>query len=51
LVPGLTQGAAIGNYVAQIHVGATRKYFYKLEGANEDRDYYTLTDDTIVSPS
>lgn len=41
LVPGLTVGAAtIGNWQEKLVVGATRKYLYKFEGANEDRTNY-----------
>lgn len=39
LVPGLTIGAVgtAGNWQESIVVGQTRKYFYKVEGINEDR--------------
>lgn len=39
-VPGLQVGGAVGNSVPQISIGATRKYMYKIEGANEDRERY-----------
>lgn len=40
LVPGLSVGAVgvAGNWQESIAIGQTRKYFYKIEGANEDRD-------------
>jgi len=38
LVPGNTVGPLVGNYVESMHIGMTRKYFYKIEGASEDRD-------------
>lgn len=38
MVPGITVGGSDGNYVERISLGITRKYFYKIEGANEDRD-------------
>lgn len=47
LVPGLTIGAIDGTYQPSIAVGATRKYFYKLEGANDDRDRYD-TNSTVL---
>jgi len=39
LVPGLTIGAVgtAGNWQESIVIGQTRKYFYKVEGINEDR--------------
>lgn len=42
LVAGLTVAPA-GNpntYVESLDIGITRKYFYKIEGVNEDRDEY-----------
>jgi len=38
LVPGLTVGSAPATYTESLTFGLTRKYFYKVEGANEDRD-------------
>lgn len=38
LVPGLTQGTSEGTYRAQIAVGVTRKYAYKVEGRTEARE-------------
>lgn len=40
LVPGCTLGNTNGTYKESITVGVTRKYFYKLEGSNEDRTSY-----------
>lgn len=40
LVPGLTIGTANGTYTESITLGITRKYLYKIEGANDDRDRY-----------
>lgn len=39
-VPGFTIGTGTGEVTEQILCGITRKYFYKLEGANQDRDAY-----------
>jgi len=38
LVPGLTVGPNLNEYEERVTIGITRKYFYKIEGANEDRD-------------
>lgn len=38
LVPGLIMGDTTDTYQAQIDVGVTRKYSYKLEGANDCRE-------------
>jgi len=40
LVPGLALGTSNGTYKESFALGITRKYFYKLEGANEIRDRY-----------
>lgn len=40
LVPDLTVGATVNTYQEGLVVGATRKYFYKIEGVNEDRTRY-----------
>jgi len=42
LVPGLTIGNVAGTYQESLTLGITRKYFYKVEGANEDRDRYVV---------
>lgn len=40
LVPGLTIGTLEGQYTEGLTMGLTRKYLYKVEGANDDRDRY-----------
>lgn len=40
LVNPYTVGSAAGEYVEKLDVGLTRKYLYKLEGQNDDRDLY-----------
>lgn len=40
LVPGLTQGTEVGQYTNRCDMGITRKYLYKIEGVNENRDIY-----------
>jgi len=41
LIPGLQKGTTVGvSYGEQIQVGVTRKYLYKIEGANDDRDQW-----------
>lgn len=40
LVPGLTVGTTANTYQEVINVGVTRKYLYKVEGLNDDRDRY-----------
>jgi len=40
LVPGLTKSVNTGDYTESLTIGCTRKYFYKVEGVNEDRDRY-----------
>lgn len=40
LVPDLQVGAVADTYQEGLVVGATRKYFYKIEGMNEDRTRY-----------
>lgn len=37
LVTGLPLGTAADTFIERINVGCTRKYFYKIEGQNEDR--------------
>lgn len=51
VVPGLTVGTAAGSFVERIDVGATRKYSYKIEGVNEDRDRYVSQTATLVNPA
>jgi len=51
IVPGLTIGAQVGEYGEQITVGSTRKYFYKVEGANDDRDRYDAGTASVTSPN
>lgn len=43
LVTGLAVGTAVGTYQETLTIGATRKYMYKLEGANDDRASYITT--------
>lgn len=40
LVPGLTVGTGADTYQESLDIGATRKYFYKIEGVSEDRDRF-----------
>lgn len=40
LVPGHVLGINPGEFTLQLQAGVTRKYFYKIEGANDDRDRY-----------
>lgn len=40
LVPGLTLGTNEGEYGIRLSYGITRKYMYKIEGANQPRDRY-----------
>lgn len=40
LVPGLTIGTGEGEYTESLTMGMTRKYLYKIEGVNENRDRY-----------
>jgi len=40
LIPGLTLGTTNGTFKESFDIGVTRKYFYKLEGENDDRDLY-----------
>lgn len=39
-VPGFTVGPGINDVTERLTVGLTRKYMYKIEGMNEDRDVY-----------
>lgn len=50
LVPGLTVGTGQGTYQEQLSVGITRKYTYKVEGANDDRDRYVTFTNSVASP-
>lgn len=43
LVPGLQVGSALNTYQERIEIGLTRKYMYKVEGANDDRASYITT--------
>jgi len=40
LTPGLNVSSADNDYTERLAVGMTRKYFYKIEGSNDDRDRY-----------
>lgn len=40
LVPGLPLGTALNQYSLSVDIGCTRKYLYKVEGANNDADRY-----------
>jgi len=42
LVPGLTIGTEDNTFQAVTVTGVTRKYMYKIEGANDDRDAYDI---------
>jgi len=42
LVPGNTVGTASGEWTESITIGVTRKYLYKVEGANDDRHRYAV---------
>lgn len=39
-VPGVAVGSSVGTTTPRISLGVTRKYMYKFEGANEDRERY-----------
>lgn len=43
LVPGLQVGSELNTYQERIEIGLTRKYMYKVEGANDDRASYITT--------
>lgn len=43
LIPGLQLGTSDNQYQEILNIGATRKYFYKIEGFNEDRTSYITT--------
>lgn len=51
LVPGFNLGVGANDYTLQLTVGVTRKYFYKIEGANDDRDRYVTNSITISNPN
>jgi len=40
LIPGLTLGTTNGTFKEQFDIGVTRKFLYKIEGFNDDRDRY-----------
>lgn len=50
-VPGFTIGSEPGEYQQQLDIGITRKYLYKIEGANDDRDRYVGDTYAENSPS
>lgn len=51
LVPGLTAGVDVaGRYRAQIDIGYTRKYMYKVEGFNEPRERLLTGSYTPIGP-
>ena len=39
-VPGYDLGTGDGKATVRLNVGTTRKYLYKIEGANQSRDFY-----------
>lgn len=49
LIPGYALGTTAGTHTEEITVGVTRKYMYKMEGANDDRDRYIGNTTTIVA--
>lgn len=49
--PGFFVGTLTSQFDISIDVGVTRKYMYKLEGANEDRDRYIRTESAPGNPS
>lgn len=49
-VPGLTIGTAVGNSQPSITVGSTRKYMYKVEGINDDRERYITNSYSVANP-
>lgn len=54
LVPGLSQAnnpvLLPAQYDGRIELGVTRKYMYKIEGFNEDRERYVTSDVSVVNP-
>lgn len=50
VVPGYTVGVGGGTFTEQLSVGVTRKYLYKFEGANEDRDFYGSSTSAPTNP-
>jgi len=50
IVPGYTVGAAAGQYTESLNLGITRKYFYKIQGANDDRDRYVSASNVVTNP-
>lgn len=50
-VPGITVGTSAGEFQQQISVGVTRKYLYKIEGANDDRDQVITGAVTVGNPN
>lgn len=51
VIPGFTLGTSTGTYQERIEVGCTRKYLYKIEGINEDRDRYITSTTTAINPA
>lgn len=48
-VPGIPVGILPGDYTQQLSIGITRKYLYKLEGANDDRTRYAQNSSSVSS--
>lgn len=44
-VPGYELGTGDGKATVRLNVGTTRKYLYKIEGANQSRDFYIKNED------
>lgn len=51
LVPELVKGSVDGTYQEMIACGVTRKYMYKIEGINENRNAYIATNYTTTNPN
>lgn len=50
-VPGFPVGNAAADFKISIVAGVTRKYMYKIEGANDDRDRYITSANTSGNPT
>lgn len=50
-VPGFSVGNAAADFKISIVAGVTRKYMYKIEGANDDRDRYIYSANTSGNPT
>lgn len=48
-VPGIPVGPGLTEYTQQLNVGITRKYLYKIEGANDDRNEYISASSTVTT--